>query len=262
MTVREQLTSVDGEIFPADEARISPADDGLLRGDGVFEVVKSYAGRPHALDEHLDRLERSAAAIHLDVPRQQLEDDARALLERAGDEDALLRLVVTRGGRRLAFIEPCPEWPESAKVATVRYEPTIVLTGVKSLSYGANMHSTRIAKAGGADEAVLVRADGTVLEGPTCSIFWVGGDGHLRTPSLDVGILDSIVRGRIVEALEVEEGSYPLADLLGASEAFLASTSREIQPVSEVDGEELSVCPGPRTEEAIQAFREVLDREL
>jgi branched-chain amino acid aminotransferase len=147
-------------------------------------------------------------------------------------------------------------------VATVTYSPSVILEGVKSLSYAANMQATRIAKAGGADEAMLVRPDGIVLEAPTSTVFWVTGDGVLRTPSLDVGILASITRDRLVRELEVEEGAFPLDDLLGAREAFLASTVREVQAVSTVNETELPECLGERTEAAAKAFASVLEREL
>lgn len=257
-----ELASVDGQISPTPEARIAPGDDGLLRGDGVFEVIRLYAGRPYALDEHLDRLERSAAAIELPVEREALEGEIDSLLAEFGKHEGQLRLVVTRGGRRLAFTENVPEHGATVSLASVTYAPTIILTGVKSLSYGANMQATRLAKAKGAEEALLVRPDGIVLEAPTSTIFWAAAEGALRTPALDTGILASITRDRIVRELEVEEGDFPLDDLLGAGEAFLASTVREVQPVSGVDGTELPEAPGPLTREASEAFAAVLEREL
>lgn len=257
-----ELASVDGQISPTPEARIPAADDGLLRGDGVFEVIRLYEGRPYTLDEHLDRLERSAAVIELPLERAALEGEIKTLLERFGRHEGQLRLVVTRGGRRLAFTENIPEHGATVSLASVRYSPTIILTGVKSLSYGANMQATRLAKTKGAEEALLVRPDGVVLEAPTSTIFWVNGNGDLRTPALDTGILVSITRDRILRELEVEEGDFPLDDLLGAGEAFLASTVREVQPVSAVDGTEMPEAPGPRTREASAAFAAVLEREL
>jgi branched-chain amino acid aminotransferase len=138
----------------------------------------------------------------------------------------------------------------------------VILNGVKSLSYAANMQATRLAKAQGADEAVLVRPEGTVLEPPTSSIFWVTADGELRTPALSDGVLESITRDRLVGALDIVEGSYQVDDLLAATEVFLASTTREVQAVAAVNGNELSAAPGPRTREAQDAFAETLGREL
>ena len=254
-----EFASVDGAIAPTAETTIPLKDDGLYRGDGVFEVIRLYRGRPYALEAHLDRLERSAAAIELDAQRAALEPEIEALLEANGDANAQLRLLVTRGGRRIALIEPLVEHTDTVSLATVTYTPTVILTGVKSLSYGANMQATRIAKGKGADDALLVRPDGVVLEAPTSTIFWVA-DGELRTPSIEAGILDSITRRAVVDSMDVAEGEYGLDDVLGASEAFLASTVREVQPISAID--EKIFDPGPVTERAREAFESTVAAEL
>ncbi|HEX3173202.1 MAG TPA: aminotransferase class IV [Solirubrobacterales bacterium] len=262
MATATELASVDGVISPTGEATIPLRDDGLYRGDGAFEVIRIYAGALFALGDHLDRLQRSAAAIELEFDRAALEREIAALLAEAGEVDGQLRLIVTRGGRRIAAVEPIPPHAETVRVATVTYSPTVILNGVKSLSYAANMEATRLAHARGADEAVLVQPDGTVLEPPTSTVFWVSPQGALRTPALDVGVLESITRDRLVQALHVEEGTWPVDDLRAAEEAFLASTTREIQAVAEIDGRELPAAPGPRTREAQEAFAATLGREL
>jgi len=257
----KELASVDGRISATTEATIPLPDDGVYRGDGVFEVIRLYGGTPFALREHLDRLERSAAAIELPVERSLIERELETLLAEFGADDAQLRIVVTRGGRRILLTERLPERGASVRLATVTYSPSVILTGVKSLSYAANMQATRIAERRGADEAVLVRPDGIVLEPPTSAIFWVSLEGDLRTPSLAAGILDSITRAQIVRSLQVEEGEFPVDDLLGAREAFLASTLREVQPVAAIDDRQLET-PGSRTLEAVQAFRQALEQAL
>jgi branched-chain amino acid aminotransferase len=257
-----ELASVDGHVTPTAEAMVPMKDDGLYRGDGAFEVIRLYEGKPFALGDHLDRLERSSAAIRLEFDRAALEREIDTLLTEAGGPDGQLRLIVTRGGRRIAAIEPIPAHAETLRLATVTYSPTVILNGVKSLSYAANMQATRLAKEQGADEAVLVQPDGTVLEPPTSAIFWVSPQGELRTPTLDLGVLESITRDRLVKALQVEEGTWPVADLRAAREAFLASTTREIQAVSAIDGNALPEAPGPRTREAQEAFAATLGREL
>jgi branched-chain amino acid aminotransferase len=257
-----ELASVDGKISPTAEAMVPLRDDGLYRGDGAFEVIRIYGGRLFALGDHLDRLERSAGAIQLEFDRTALESEIEALLGELGDADGQLRLIVTRGGRRIAATEPLPPHAETLRLATVTYSPTVILNGVKSLSYAANMQATRLAVAQGADEAVLVKPDGTVLEPPTSAIFWVSPQGTLRTPALDVGVLESITRDRLVKALDVEEGAWPVADLRAASEAFLASTTREIQAVAAIDGNDLPHVPGPRTREAQESFAATLSHEL
>jgi branched-chain amino acid aminotransferase len=261
-TALRELASVDGRISPIGEATVPLQDDGLYRGDGAFEVIRLYEGKPFALGDHLDRLERSATTIQLEFDRGALEREIEALLRELGGADGQLRLIVTRGGRRLAMTEPIPPHAEAVSIATVTYCPTVILDGVKSLSYAANMQATRIAQAQGADEAVLVQPDGIVLEPPTSSIFWVSPQGALRTPALDNGVLESITRDRLVKALHVEAGAWPIADLRAAHEAFLASTTREIQSVSSIDGVELPSAPGPRTREAQEAFAATLGKEL
>jgi branched-chain amino acid aminotransferase len=258
----QELANVDGRITPTGEATIGLKDDGLYRGDGAFEVIRLYAGKPFALVDHLDRLQRSAAAIELEFDRGALESEIGALLAEAGAVEGQMRLIVTRGGRRIAATEPIPPHPETVSLQTVTYCPTVILNGVKSLSYAANMQATRIAKGKGADEAVLVRPDGTVLEPPTSSVFWVSPEGELRTPALTDGVLESITRDRLVKALHVEEDSFHVNDLHAAGEAFLASTTREIQAVAAVDGRAFPAAPGPRTREAQDAFAETLGREL
>lgn len=256
------LCSVDGRITPLTDAVVPAADDGLRRGDGVFEVIRLYGGLPFALAAHLDRLGRSARSLRLDCPRQAVEREAHALLAAAGEVDALLRVVLTRAGRRVLAVEPLPSHAEAIPVATVTYAPNLLLDGVKSLSYAANMHATRLARDRGAEEALLVRPDGTVLEGPTSALFWVSAEGSPRTPALDLGLLASITRARVLDALDVEEGAFSVEDLLGCREAFLASTTREVQPISAIDERRLDPVPGPFTEAAQRAFGQARDSEL
>ena len=258
----EHIASLDGAISAAPEATISVTDDGLLRGDGAFEMIKLYSGRPFRLGDHLDRLGRSAGKIELGFDREALEAEIEALLAEYGDHDGALRIVVTRGGRRIALCEPLPSWPPAASVASVTYAPSGILTGVKSISYAANMQATRSAAARGADEALLVRPDGIVLEAPTSTVFWASDDGILRTPSIESGILESITRALILEAMEVIEGEWKLEELSSATEAFLASTTREVQAISTVDSKPLPEVPGPRTEEAATALRQAIEAEL
>jgi branched-chain amino acid aminotransferase len=262
MTGFTELASVDGRIGPTAEATISLRDDGLYRGDGAFEVIRLYDGRPFALDDHIARLERSSASLRLEFDRMALLAEIAALLAEAGPVDGQLRLIVTRGGRRIAATENIPAHGETIKLASVTYQTTIILSGVKSLSYGGNMLATRLAKEQGGEEALLVRPDGIVLEPPTSSIFWVA-EGALRTTALEEGVLASITRDRLLKAVPgIEEGAWTLDQVKGASEAFLASTTREIQAVASIDGVELPAAPGPRTREAQAAFVAARDAEL
>ncbi|HEY7075324.1 MAG TPA: aminotransferase class IV [Solirubrobacteraceae bacterium] len=256
-----ELASVDGAITPAADARIPVTDEGLLRGDGAFEVIRLYGGRPFALEDHYARLARSCAGLRLPSDLDALRAEVAALLEAAGPADALLRLVLTRGGRRIAIIEPLPVRAAVARVASVTFSPTRVLDGLKTLSYAANMLAGRLARERGCDEALYVTPHGRVLEGPTWSFFWVR-DGELLTPPLEDRILASITRARVLEECSVSEEPCTLDDLRGAEEAFIASTVREVMPIAAIDDLELPAAPGPVTAEAGRRLAARIEREL
>jgi branched-subunit amino acid aminotransferase/4-amino-4-deoxychorismate lyase len=259
-----ELACLDGRLGPAAETTIPATDDGLIRGDGVFEVLRIYGGRPFALGDHLDRLERSAAGLRLDtVPRAALESEARELLDARGGTvfDGCLRIVLTRGGRRLLLTEPLPPTPATVRLGFVTYGPTHVLDGIKSLSYAANMLAGRLARERGHHEALLVTPHGRVLEAPTSSLFWVDDSGELCTPPLADHVLASITRARILGLVPVRERSLTTDELLAAPEAFLASTTREVQPVEAVEHRSFTT-PGPRTAETAAALRAHIEREL
>ena len=262
-----ELGSLDGAIRPAEETFVPATDEGFLRGDGVFEVVRVYDGRPFALGDHLDRIERSAAMLRLgwQVPRPELEAEVPELLAARGGGgafDGCLRIVLTRGGRRLLLTEPLPDSPDRARLGFVTYAPSRVLDGVKSLSYAANMLCTRLARERGFDEALMVTPHGRVLEAPTSTIFWVGEDGALCTPPLEDHILASITRERLTGLVAVEERPLPTDELLQrAREAFLASTTREVQPIAAVEEREFGEI-GEVTRKAAAAMRAHVEDEL
>src|SRR4051812_22070989 len=241
------LGCINGAIAPAEELTIPVTDEGLVRGDGVFEVVRLYGGVPFALDDHYARMEGSAERSRLEVDFAALRDEVDALLEAAGPADAALRIMCTRGGRRIALIEEVATFPETIALEPITYAPTRVLDGVKTLSYGANMLCTRLAREAGAFEALLVTPHGRVLEAPTSSFFYVVG-GRLCTPPLDDHILASITRRWILELFDVEERATALSDLEDIEEAFLASTFKEALPVHAIAQLEIP-APGPVTQE-------------
>src|SRR3954464_11479613 len=132
------LGILDGTVLPADEIRIPARDEGLLRGDGVFEVMRLYDGEPFALDDHLERMERSAGNLLLPLDADAVRADIRTLLDAGQPTDGVVRVLVTRGGHRIGFLEPLPELPETLALKTITYSPTRILDGVKSLSYGGD----------------------------------------------------------------------------------------------------------------------------
>ncbi len=242
------LASVDGALTLASEAMIPATDEGLLRGDGAFEVIRVYDGKPFAFDDHLRRLERSAHNLRLPVDLEAVRAEAHRLLAQAGPgpDHELLRIVITRGGRRLLLTEPMHEIPNETRLCSITYSPTRVLDGVKSLSYAANMLASRLARERGFDEALLVTPHGRVLEAPTSSIFWIE-DERVFTPPLDEHILASITRGLVMAVTGAAERPCTLDDLFEAGEAFLASTVREVQPVAAIDAHTFT-APGVVTE--------------
>ncbi len=246
----------------AAEASIPATDEGLLRGDGAFEVIRVYDGKPYALEPHLQRLQRSAASLRLPVDLEAVRADAYRLLARAAAEPEhdLLRIVLTRGGRRLLLTEPMPPMPDRARLCTVIYSPTRVLDGVKSLSYAANMLASRLAREQGYDEALFVTPHGRVLEAPTSSIFWLQ-DGRLFTPPLDERILASITRSALIELTDAVERPCTLDQLYEADETFLASTGRDVQPIAAIDDHEFA-ADAPVTARAAEAMRARVRSEL
>lgn len=260
----EELACLDGVIGAAAETTIPVTDPGLLRGDGVFEVVRVYEGRPFALGDHLDRMERSLAALRLgrELPRADFErESAELLAERGAGFDGGIRFVLTAGGHRLLITEPLPEHKERIRLGFVTYSPSRVLDGVKSLSYAANMLAGRIARERGFDDALFVSPHGRVLEATISSLFWVDQDGVLSTPPLGEHILASITRQMVLDLLEVEERPCTTDELLAAREAFLAGTTKEVQPIAAIEEREFDAV-GEQTAAAATAMRAYVEDAL
>lgn len=248
MTSNTDLVLIDGE--PGD-GRISVFDDGLLRGDGCFEAIRSYDGRPFALDEHYLRLTASADALGIAVPSAE---DLGTWVERVAEAggDCIVRVVLTRGGtvpgrnlssRCIVLSHPIPPFAAELSLLPVRapWHPagrTWELTGVKTISYAPNQAATRLARHAGFDDALLLSDSGTILEGPTFSFAWLV-DGVLETAGLDTGILDSITRRFMIAdspivGVKVVEGRFDLSRLEIASEALAISTVKQVAPVTRV----------------------------
>jgi 4-amino-4-deoxychorismate lyase len=265
---------------------LDPLDLALVRGEAVFEAMRVYAGRPFRLRAHLDRLAASARAVELPLPGGLEELAARAVAAAgAGDTDVVLRLICTKGpegsGEPAAF-GICSDVPASFEeerrrglrvvLLTTATDPLVraaspwLLPGAKTISYAVNMAAQRAARAGGADDAVLVGLGGELLEAPTASLWWRSGH-TLHTPSLDLGILAGITRAVLCDlapglGLKVAEGVYTAEDLAAADEAFLSSSTRELMPVVEVDGAPVADGrPGPAAADLQAALRHLAATE-
>jgi branched-chain amino acid aminotransferase len=247
------IACLDGVLMPLAEARIPVTDEGLLRGDGVFEVMRLYDGVPFARECHLERMAHSARNLRLELDIGAVERDIGVLLRATEPADGLLRVLATRGGHRIVLLEPLPALPESLALGYLTYAPVRVLDGIKSLSYAANMLATRLARERGFDEALLVTPHGRVLELPTASLFYVV-DGAVRTPPLSDHILDSITRRIVIEVAEASEAATACADLESAGEAFAASSVFEVLSVSRIEEHGLPTG-GPVTTAAARELR-------
>jgi branched-subunit amino acid aminotransferase/4-amino-4-deoxychorismate lyase len=205
----------------------------------------------------------SAKNLRLEIDLAAVRADVDALLAEAGPVSGAVRFLVSRGGRRIGLVEATPDAHPPLALARVEYVPPRILDGVKSLSYAGNMLAQRVAKERGADEALLVTPHGRVLEAPTSS-FFVSFDGEtLVTPPLSDRVLDSITRRRLLSLLPHAREEVVTADALRhAREAFLASTTREVQAIARVDDVVLPAAPGPLTEAAAQAFSAHVSDEL
>ena len=246
----DELAVLNGQLTPVGQAFVPVADHGFLRGDGVFEALRVYAGVPFGVEQHLARLERSAAGVRLEaVDIDLLRAEIGELITARGEADYGVRIVCTRGGTRLVMSEAIASYPEAVGLGYVTYQPTIVLSGLKTLSYAGNVLASRLAQERGFDEALLVTPTHEVLEAPTASLFWVDADNQLVTPPLGDGILASITRQALIELMDVDERVTRADDLLAAREAFLCSSSREVQSIGRIESAQFD-APGSITCEA------------
>ena len=276
---------MNGRLVDAADARVSIFDHGLLYGDGVFEGIRFYDGRVFRLEAHLERLERSAAAIELDVPysRDELRDALAAVMAHAGAADGYVRLVVTRGEgdlgldprsckRPTTFLAAAPlrvfagNAGVSVVVASTRQAgPDVVDPRIKSLNYLNRLLARLEAIRAGADEAIMLNARGLIAEGTTDNVFLVRA-GILVSPPASDGALEGITRDVVFElarelGIEAREQSLGTYDLRVADEVILVGTGAGLVAVRSVDGRTLTPSPGPVFRRIEPAFEALVRRE-
>lgn len=262
---------LNGELVPEPEARISPRDHGLLVGDGVFESVRITAGQAFAVSRHLARLHRSAGALGLELPAvAELREAVGDVLAATGISEGRLRITATSGPGGFSSARPegpatvvvaaeeAPPWSPHVAVITVPWPRNErgAVAGVKTTSYAENVVALRRAHAAGASEAIFANTRGELCEGTGTNVFLVL-EGRLVTPPLSVGCLAGVTRELALEITDATTETVPLPALVSADEAFLTSTTRNVHPISAVDGVPLAACPGPATAAALRAFREL-----
>ncbi len=252
-----------GGLVDASDARVSVLDHGFTVADGVFETLKITGGEAFALTRHVDRLERSAAAMALPAPdRGAVFDAVRETVDAnaplLGDLGRL-RITYTAGDAPLGSdrgetgptlvvaVSAMKPWPESAAVITVPWprNERSPLAGVKSTSYAENVLALARAHEHGAGEALMPDTQGRLCEGTGSNVFLVL-DGRLITPTLATGCLAGVTRDLVLEWSGAEEVDVPMSALADAEEVFITSSTRDVQPVHRVDSRSL-VAPGPLT---------------
>lgn len=224
---------------------IPVTDSAVLRGDGVFEALRTFDGEPFQLQAHLDRLGASAGPMGLSPPdRATIEGWVRQVA--ISDGPGLVRILVTRGddtaaGRTIVLSQAVPPVPDPFTVlpVTAPWHPAgrpWRLAGVKTLSYAPNLDAHRHATSQGFSDALLLSDDGIVLEGPTFCVGWLR-EGIFETPSLDLGILASITRRETLElvdelGVQTSTGRFPVSRLREATDVVAMSTVKHVTPIA------------------------------
>jgi branched-chain amino acid aminotransferase len=272
---------VDGSLVALADAKISVLDHGLVVGDGVFETLRVYRGVPFAWTRHLARLRTSAEGLGLELPDvTELRGAAEAVLRANELTEARLRITVTGGvappgsgrgdGPPSAFVLVFPIEPAAPSVDVVIAPWTRnengALAGLKTISYAANVRALAYAREKGAGEAIFANTKGNLCEATGSNVFLVR-DGTLITPPPSAGSLLGVTRALLLElgkqsGIPTAERDVPIGALAQSDEAFLSSTTREVQPIACVDGARLREVSGAVSERLAAAFRDLVARDL
>jgi branched-chain amino acid aminotransferase len=281
-----RVVVVDGVVTTPERATVSVYDRGFLYGDAVFEVLRTYGGRPFALGEHLARLRRSAEKVFIDLPVDEatLEREVSAGIHAAGNDESYVRIMITRGSGPLSLdpdtathplrvliierVVPPPRdvYVHGIALASARAHRAVDATsavGAKVTNYLPNLLVLREAKRKGAQEVLVVDEHDQVVEGATSNVFVVHG-GRLATPPESAGILPGITRAHVMAAaaaagVPCDERALQLPDIYAADEVFITSSIRELVPVVRVDDHVVgSGLPGEVIRALHRRFRQIV----
>jgi len=277
-----RLIFMNDSLVPEHEAKVSVFDHGLLYGDGVFEGLRSYAGKVFRLEAHTDRLFASGRAICLEIPlsKEAVMGAVVDTLAANNLADGYVRLIVTRGAGGLGLdpaktsnpqviviadtisLYPREYYEQGLRIvtaATQRTQSAALSPRIKSLNYLNNIMAKLEGLQAGCVEALMLNHKGEVAECTGDNVFVVRG-GRLLTPPPDAGILEGITRGAVMElavaaGLDCREQTLVRHDLYTADECFLTGTAAEVIPVVEIDGRRIgSGMPGPITKQLTADF--------
>ena len=281
-----RIIFMNDRLVPEEEARVSVFDHGLLYGDGVFEGLRSYAGRVFRLDAHLDRLWASARAICLEIPlpKDTVATAVNDTLAANKLTDGYVRLVVTRGAGGLGLdpnrtknpqviviadtisLYPAEFYTQGLKIvtaATQRVQSAALSPRIKSLNYLNNIMAKLEGLRAGCVEALMLNHKGEVAECTGDNVFVVRS-GKLLTPPPDAGILEGITRNAVMElahaaGIDCREATLTRHDLYTADECFLTGTAAEVIPVVDIDGRSIGTgTPGPITARLTADFHKLV----
>ncbi len=274
---------LDGRFVDEADAKVSVFDHGLLYGDGVFEGIRLYGGNVFRLDEHLERLEKSAKAILLDMPltREQWSEAVCETCRQNKLTDGYIRLVITRGVGDLGLapwlcskpsyfiiaskisLYPAEYYKNGLAIVTVptrRVGPAALPSTVKSLNYLNNILAKIEAKQAGALEAIMLNDQGFVAEATADNVFVVA-KGEILTPPASQGALQGVTRSTIMDiakdlGIPARESVLTRYDLWCGDECFLTGSGAEVIPVVKLDSRIIGTGkPGPVTLRVLDAFR-------
>ncbi len=261
---------INGALQRAGEARVSIFDSGFMQGIGLFETLRAYNGRTHALDEHLTRMRASAAALGWTTApdADQLVEGVDAVMGALGAKDARVRITVTTGSLHAAaadepqltqvvtashggeYDQALYEKGATVLISRFRQNPADPTTGHKTTSYFARLASLREAHAAGAIEALWFTTENALAEGAISNVLLVR-DGELHTPPLETPVLPGVTRRHVLElarrlGLKTQERSLTIDDLLSADEVILTNSMMELLPVVRIEREPVAdEKPGP-----------------
>ena len=266
---------LNDELVDAQKATVSVFDHGFTVGDGAFETLKVVNTQPVALTRHIKRLVHSLNTIGIEFDKEDLLKKAINEVISANKslgEIMRMRITYTSGVGPLGSdrtkdnftlvvaVSPESIWPDTALVITVsdpRNDKSI-LAGSKTTSYAQNAALLSVAKKQGAHEAIMPNTKGELCEGTGSNIFVVK-DGQVMTPPLSGGCLGGITRALVIKWFDVKEVDLPMSVLRDVDEAFLTSSTRDIQPISKIDDRVL-VAPGPIASKMRKEFIEKLSQ--
>jgi branched-chain amino acid aminotransferase len=288
MSIRVYL---EGQVHHPQDAMVSVFDRGFLFGDSVYETVAYQDGRLLFLAEHLDRLDRSARRLFMEPPSHSAVEKAiRETVAASGEAEARVRVIVTRGmgpvdidpatatsPRLIVIVQPLGGPTAETLASGVAVEVVRLWRGgpgkpdpaVKSGNYLASVLAVAEARRRrpGAAEAILCSGSGSIAEGATSNVFLVQ-DGVLTTPGLEVGILDGVTRGKVIDlargcGIRTHEPRFiDPRELASADEVFLTSAIRGILPVTTVDGSPVgNGKPGPVTLQLLDLYRRLVSED-